>query len=522
MFLTNYLTSQMLDMKSLIQRLEELGEPQKEFILGNVEEFKKSEKYKQMKKAQDYYAGKHDILDKKRYYIDRLGVKRVDENLSNNRLIHPYFTKLVDQKVNYLLSKEFSLQVDEDNAEAMKFRDLCGKYFTKAFMRKLKSVGTQAIVNGIAWMQVYYNEQGKLSFKRIPSEEIIPFWHDSEHTQLDAVIRFYNIIEYKRNNEKEEIVKVEYYTLDGVWYYEIREGKLVIDEFRVSKDEPVLGHFQTIEKDEKGNEVKTQRVWDRLPFIAFKYNDQEISLLQYVKSLIDDYDERTSEISDLIADVPNSIRVIRGYGGGDKGEFTQNLATYRNVFVDDPNGGVDQLTTEADTTCTEAHLNRLKEDIYENGNGVNIQKDILSATSGVALKIRYADLDANCMSMGANFAASLEEICWFIIVDLQGEIKDLDLSEIELDILFNADAIINESDVVANCKNSIGIISDETIIANHPWTTDLDRELERVKAQREEEMKQMENSNFGTDNPEGNSDTLPPHDTSVTNTWVEK
>lgn len=514
MFLTNYLTAQMLDMKSLVQRLEELGEPQKEFILGNIRDFKASDEYKQMLKAQDYYKGKHDILDKERYWIDRKGVKRVDDKLSNSKLIHPYFTKLVNQKVNYLLSKEFSLQVDEDNETAIKFRDLCGKYFNKSFLRKLKNIGLHSIVNGIAWVQVYYNEQGKLSFKRIPSTEVIPFWHDSEHTQLDALIRFYAITEYKKNNEKIEITKVEYYTLEGVWYYEIRDGKLILDNFKVTPETPAKGHFQMKE----GEEV-VEMNWDRIPFVAFKYNEQEISLLQYVKSLVDDYDKRTSDTSDLIADVPNSIRVIRGYGGGDKGEFTQNLATYRNVFVDDPNGGVDQLTAEADTTCTEAHLTRLKEDIYEVGNGVNIQKDILNATSGVALKIRYADLDADCMSMGANFAASLEELCWFIQTDLAGELGQIDLDEIELDIIFNADAVINETDVVANCKNSVGVISDETIIANHPWVTDLDRELQRVKEQREREMEElMAQDGFGT----SDSDTLPPHNTSVTNTWVEK
>jgi len=517
MFLTNYMSASMLDMKSLIQRLEELGEPQKDFVLGSVQEFQTSQKYKDMLKAQDYYVAKHDILEKKRYYIDRHGVKREDQHLSNNKLIHPYFAKLVNQKVNYLLSKEFSLQVDEDDATAVKFRDECAKYFNKPFMRRLKSLGKQAIVNGIAWIQVYYNEEGKLSFKRLPSHEVIPFWHDAEHTQLDAVIRFYTITEYKRNNEKEEITKIEYHTLEGVWYYEIRDGKLVIDRYQVTEESPVKGHFQLETTDREGKKVIEQRVWNKLPFIAFKYNDEEVSLLQYVKTLIDDYDKRTSDTSDLISDVPNAIRVIRGYGGTDKGEFSQNLATFRNIFIDDPQGGVEQLQSEADTTCTEAHLARLKEDIYENGNGVNIQKDILSATSGVALKIRYADLDADCMAMGTNFAASIEELCWFIKMDLQGEMEKLDLQEIGLDVIFNADAIINETDVVANCKNSVGVISDETIVANHPWVTDLDSELERIKAQREMEMDMMMDDGFGTDNP----NSLPPHDTSKTNSWVE-
>lgn len=503
MFLMNYLTSSMLDMRSLIHTLEQLGEPQKEFITACLNEFKGTDKYKEMLKAQDYYGGKHDILEKKRYYIDRQGVKREDQHLTNSKLIHPYFTKLVNQKVNYLLAKEFSLQVDDGNQQALKFRDLCGKYFNKDFMRRLKTIGKHAIINGIAWVQVYYNEQGKLSFKRIPSEEIIPFWHDAEHTQLDGILRFYTMTEYKRGGEKEEITKIEYYTNEGVWYYEVRAGKLVIDTSVVTKEQPYTGHFQLQTKDKDGKDITEQRVWDRIPFVAFKYNEEEISLLRYVKTLIDDYDQRTSNTSDLISDVPNAVRVVRGYGGGDKGEFSQNLATYRTIFVDDAQGGVEQLESKADTTCTEAHLSRLKEDIYETGNGVNIQKDMLSETSGVALKLRYADLDQDCMSMASNFAASLEQLCWFIKVDLLHEIGDIDFDEIELDILFNADGIINEMDVIQNCMNSVGIISDETIIANHPWTTDLDREIERVEQQREEQQELQDdnvNSGFGTNN----------------------
>lgn len=501
MFLTNYLTAAMLDTRSLIHRLQELGKPQEEFILGNINEFKQSELYKEMLKAQDYYKSKHDILEKKRYYIDRNGTKREDKNLANNKLIHPYFKKLVNQKVNYLLSKEFTMQVDEENSQAVAFRESCSDYFDKDFMRKLKTVGRQAIINGIAWLQVYYDEQGNLSFKRIPSEEVIPFWHDAEHTVLDGLIRFYNIIEYQPNNNKEEITKVEYYTDEGVWYYEIRQGQLQVDTNKVTKDNPYKGHFQSQETDADGNVVTNENVWDRIPFIAFKYNDDEISLLADVKTLIDDYDNRTSDTSDLIQDVPNAIRVIRGYGGTDKGEFSQNLATFRNIFVDE-NGGVEQLTSNADTTCTEAHLTRLKDDIYEAGNGVNVQKENLGSTSGVALKIRYADLDADCMSMASNFSASIEQLCWFIQVDLFANTEQELMTEVQFDIIFNTDTLINESDVINDCKNSMGIISDETIMANHPWVTDLQDEIERMEAQKEAEM-ELQDEMFGTNNPNG-------------------
>lgn len=498
MIFQNYISAAFLDSNSLIHRLKEMNKPQENFILGNINEFKLSPLYKDMKKSQDYYNSKNDILGKERYYIDRQGVKRVDEHLSNNKLIHPYYKKLVNQKVNYLLSKEFTLQVDENNEQSTAFRDACSKYFDKNFLRKLKVVGKQAVINGIAWMQVYYDEKGNLGFKRIPSEEVIPFWHDSDHTILDAVIRFYTILEYDKDNNTEEITKIEYYTQEGVWFYEIRDGKLKLDTSKTNGDLLYSGHFKTQERDENGNLVTVERVWDKIPFVAFKYNDEERPLLQDVKTLIDNYDRVTSDTADLIEDIPNSIKVVKGYGGTDKGEFSQNLATYRTVFVDEAQGGVDLLTSEADTTCTEAHLSRLKEDIYEAGNGVNIQKESLSTTSGVALKIRYADLDADCMAMGNNFAAALENLCWFIQVDLMSQGEKINYEDVEFDILFNCDGIINETDVVMNCKNSVGVISNETIIANHPWVTDLPAEMERIKKQQEEEMElELENEQFG-------------------------
>lgn len=501
MFLINYMKSTMLDTKGLIKRLQDLGKPQEEFIYANIQDFKDSENYKQMLKAQDYYKGIHDIKDKKRYYVDRKGVRREDTHLTNTKLVHPYFTKLVNQKANYLLSKEFSLQVQQDDSTSQKFVDACSDYFDKGFMRKLKTVCKQAIINGIAWVQVYYDEKGALSFKRIPSEEVIPFWHDAEHTQLDGLIRFYTIIEYKSKGDKEEITKVEYYTPEGVWYYEIRDGKLRTDLNTVTTEQPVKGHFTALEQDEQGNEVQVERVWDRIPFVAFKYNDEEISLLNYIKTLLDNYDSRVSETADLIADVPNSIRIVRGFNGGDKGEYSQNLSTYRTIFVDEK-GGVDQLTSNADTTCTEAHLTRLKDDIYEAGNGVNVQKENLGSTSGVALKIRYSDLDADCMSMASNFSASIEELCWFIQVDLLGIEGDETFDDIEFDVIFNTDTLINEADVIMDCKNSVGIISEETIMANHPWVTDLEKEKERLEEEKEKAM-ELQDDMFGTDTPNG-------------------
>lgn len=96
-------------------------------------------------------------------------------------------------------------------------------------MRALKNVGKDAISNGLAWMQMYYDEDGNLRAKRIPSEEIYPFWADIDHTKLDALLRVYSLWHYDEQGSKTEVRKVEYYTDAGVWYYEMTASGLIPD-----------------------------------------------------------------------------------------------------------------------------------------------------------------------------------------------------------------------------------------------------------------------------------------------------
>lgn len=490
MFLPDYQNLTLGAFRSKMSALESLGKPEQEFLFANITEWQHSDVRKLMLTAQDYYGNDNDIKDRIRYYIDRKGNKQEASNLSNSKLAHPFMRKLTNQKVNYLLSKELTIQCDDEL-----FSEAIGKYINKKFLRMLKRVGKDAIVNGIAWVQVYYNAEGVLSFKRIPSEEIIPFWADADHTILEGVIRVYSVWQYLQNGYKKEIFKVEYHTTVGVWYYILGEKGLKPDP---DKGENLHGHFVVnVDKtddqgqpvvDEEGKPVTEdiQATWDKVPFIGFKYNDDELSLLKWIKPLVDDYDLNTSDTSNTLQDIPNSIKVVRNYDGTDKGEFVQNLAIYRTAFVSG-DGDMTSLETKLDTVSIEAHLNRLKDDIYEAGSGVDTQDDNLGNASGVALEFRYAGLNMDMTDMGNEFAAALEELIWFIKVDmLNSGIGDF--METEFDVIFNTDMIVNESEVITDAKNSVGIISDETILANHPWVTDADAEMERMKQQKEEAM----------------------------------
>ena len=55
---------------------------------------------------------------------------------------------------------------------------------------------------------------------------------------------------------------------------------------------------------------------------------------------------------------------------------------------------------------------------------------------------------------------------------------DYDVEDVE--VVFNRDILINESEVIANIRQSTGVISRKTQVRNHPWINDVDEEMKLI------------------------------------------
>ncbi|MGF7049146.1 SPP1 family phage portal protein [Paenibacillus sp. DS2015] len=449
----------------------------REIITQEISDFKGSERRKLMLTGQEYYEMQTDILKNHRTGIGE-GGRIVDvDNLANNKLVHGFIRKLVDQKVGYLLSKPFGIQTDGNDP----YKEALESYLGKSFKRLLRNVGKNAINKGIGWIQVYYNDKGELSFKLIPSEEIVPLWKDAAHTELDAVIRFYEVEVYEAKN-KIAITKVEYWSSEGVKRYKIDSrvtGHLIPDEDAGAD----TSHFVAVGTDD----VEEPLNWEQIPFIPFKYNAEEMPLVKVLKTLVDNYDKTMSDNANNLEDLPNSTYVLKNYDGANLGEFRKNLSLYRAIKVSG-DGDVDTLSLTIDTEAFKTHVGMLRKNIYEFGRGLDTQtEDFASDKSGAAIRFSYGDLDLDANDIENEFQAALEQLIWFIDQHIFNTTK-VDYSDINVDILFNRDILINETEAITNAKDSVGILSDETIIANHPWTTDTQAELDRKKKEQESVM----------------------------------
>lgn len=452
-----------------------------QIIQLEIGEWKQSPKRKWMEIGDLYYRNKTDIKDRQRTAIGASGTKEPVGNLANNKLANAFVRKLVDQKVGYLLGKPLSIQTTNDQ-----YADAWDTIFDNALYRRMQSTGKEAVNKGIAWWFVYYDEAGILRFRKMRSEEIIPLWADEAHTILDVVIRDYEVIVYE-GLQRKTVRKIEWWDTTGVRRYVVDGTGLIPDV----EAEDAGAHFTVIV-----NGKEQPMNWERVPFICWKYNEEEQPLVEIIKSLVDDYDRNKSDNSNNLEDLPDSIYKVKNYSGTDPSEFRKNLAIYRTGFVDG-DGDIDTLQLAINVEAYKTHMEQARKDIYEFGRGVDTQGvDIGSAPSGIALKFLYSDLDLDANLMETEFQASLEQLRWFVDTHLYNT-TGKDYSGEDLEFIFNRDMPIDEASIITAIKDSVGILSDETLVAQHPWVRNVQDEIDRLKKQKEEALQRMSDAYGG-------------------------
>lgn len=452
-----------------------------EFLEREIQAWLTSEKRNMMLVGKRYYDGGHDILNKQRQAVDANGNTRTVTGLPNNRIIDNRYAELVDQKASYLLSKPLEVRTEDE-----KYGKELDNVVNQTFRRRLKNLGVDVLNCGIGYLHPYISN-GELKVKKFNPEQVIPFWIDEEHEVLDSFLRIYSVIVYEGTQQK-VIWKVEYYTTEGIRRYIYTENKKLIPDV-----EQPDANYITI-NGESFN-------WDRVPLVAFKYNNRELPLISRVKCLQDALNELLSNYSDnMTEDIRSTILILEGYEGEDLSEFRRNLIAYGVIKVgtEDRKGDVRTLSIEVNADNYDLIIKLLKKAIIENGHGFDAKDDRM-ANNPNQMNIRsiYSDIDLDANNMEMEFQASLEQLMWFVKTFLN--INGTDSAKNKVEFIFNRDTPVNESEVIQNCKNSVGIISKETIVANHPWTKDTAEELARLEQENAEALM----SDYAANGPDG-------------------
>ncbi len=422
-----------------------------------------SDKLKNMIKGEKYYKGEHDILGRKKYGIGKKGEKVELIHVANNKIVDNKYAAILNQKINYLLSK--TPTISSKNSE---YAEIVTKILGKKFLKILFGLGRDAYNYGISWLYVYY-DNGVLSFKKFDATEIIPIWEDKEHTRLDKCIRLFTKKKFIKNKYVDEI-NVELYTKNGIEYF-IWQDRLIPKNEKVS-------YFKL--GDQAFN-------WDMLPIIPFKANDFELTLLSKCKSIQDAINELTSDAkNDMEDNGRNSILVIKGYTSKEPGTLRHNINQYGYIGVNN-DGGVEELNIEVNAQNYEIVLRLMKLVMFENANGVDSKSEILGSNPNqMNIQSMYSSIDLDANELEREFQTSLDMLLWFINQHLLF-FENKDFTNEDIDIIFNRDILINESQAIEDCLKSLGILSKETVISQHPWVGNVKVELLKIEKENQAE-----------------------------------
>ena len=448
-----------------IERNAPLSLPQ--IIRKEIDEFKASEAYDRIVEAEAAYRNRTEVQKKTNHIKKR----------SNTKIEHPLYKKLVDQKADFLLAKDFTVE-SENEAYAKALGDL----FNRSFRRRIKSLGKGGVENGIGYLAPYLQD-GAVEWMKLPADQVIPEWADDEHSELDAYIRFYEVVEYVAT-EKKIVEKVEFWDRDSVIKFKADNVGGVLNPDTDENGLYEYAHLTT----EDGKAYS----WERVPLVWCKYNEEELPLYHFVKDLINDYNWQTSVTADVLRDVAKCIYVIKGYGGADLGGFVKQLQEALAIEVA-ADGGVDTLSPDLNIDAVMQFLDKNRHDLFDLAAAVDTQDKELGNASGVAIMFRYMGLDTDCANLAAELQEAFENMKPFLDFALQISGKG-DFSKDTFTVVFNTDMPVNEAEVIANIAVSRGLVSDRTLLAQHPYVKDVDAELEQLE---EEKKKAMED--FGGD-----------------------
>lgn len=480
------------------------GESNKDITRNILNEWRGSQPIIDMEEAGMYYKVQNTEIEKKtRSYKDEAGQLILNENLSNIKSKTAQYRKSVNQKLNYALAKPFVISCDNE-----KYQQKWEEFLTPEIRAVIQRVGKDGINKGIGWVYPWINEKGNLEIVDIQPETIYPAWHDTAHTELDALVRDYVITVYEGLNPV-DTHKVEYWDKQILERYidysqgEGANGDLAPDtngEFELAEGEEERATIQqTHMKKPDGEGVG----WDRVPFIFFKGCTDELPLLNECRTDIDSYDMVKSKAIDSILDDIDAVLIVEGMSA-EIGELSRARKMLQNsrIMTIDPGGSAHFEKVNADIQAISQELDLIKKDVQDNTSTVDVTTIKLGTNpSGEAMKSFYEPLNTWCNGYETEFRVFMKNLKYFFDkwLSWQGGFGTFEqLQQIPITFTLVRDMMINESELFDNINKMADQLSQQTLDEHNPWVENYEKEQQRredeeKERQEKEELYQFEN-----------------------------
>lgn len=376
-------------------------------ILRFINDDKLSEKKRLASIGKNYYDGLHDIRNYRLFYYNSDGCLVEDKSRSNIKISHSFFTEIVDQAVQYMLSGKNGY-VKSDNPELQKQLDL---YFdnNETFTSELYELLTDCMVKGTSYMYAYKGADDRITFQCADSMGVIEVREKDTDDHCEYVIYWY-VDRTAKDGKK--ITRIQVWDDEQTYFY-VQDG----DE-RIRKDNSV-GYNPKPHVVYMQNGQKYGIGLGYIPFFRLDNCKEQTSSLHSIKSLIDDYDLMSCGLSNNLQDASEYLVVVKGYAGENLNELQQNIKVKKMIGVDgDENGGVDFKTVDIPYQARKAKMDEDEKNIYRFGFAFNSSQIGDGNITNIVIKSRYALLDLKCNKLEIRLKEFMRKIVKIVLQEI--------------------------------------------------------------------------------------------------------
>ena len=407
-------------------------------FMGTVISAFKTQYLPKLNKYWNYYMGNQDIL-RKTVHADWKPC---------NRIVSNYPAYIVDSYNGYLTGIDITYTSDEDIEEiqnVLNYNDV-----SQEDSEMLKN----ALIFGKSFELMYIDDEGQQRFRELDPRECIDIYYNDLEQELAAVIRWYAT----DTISIDPAYIVELYTTFGTFVY---------------KSDSSLASFQIMEQ--KPN------YYNDVPVTIFKLNDEEISIFDRIIGLQDAYNTLLSSSVDDFEAFADAYLVLEGF---DTDEETVKLMKENRVMVIPQGGGATYLTKDIKTTQIENLLDRIEDKIHTISSCPDFSDDAFGTSSGIALRYKMLGFENAASAIVKRMTKALQrriELICSILSITGGE----DIWR-DIQIIFTRNIPADTTEIINEVNGLRGLVSDKTLLAQIPFVTDVDAELDAVREQKME------------------------------------
>ena len=220
-----------------------------------------------------------------------------------------------------------------------------------------------------------------------------------------------------------------------------------------------------------------------VPVSVFYLNDSEESIFNQAISLNDAYNElQSSEVDDYSA-FCDAYLALTGMDAEPKdiADMKEN-----RVLILPEGGSANYLIKQSNDTQIQNMLDNIKKNIFKVTSAPDMSDENFMAQSGVAIKYKLVGFENVASSIVTNFTKAIQRRIELICNVLHLKASDTIWRDVNINFVRNLPQDLTET---INLVNSLkGTVSDETLLGQIPFITDVQSEIEALQKQREVNM----------------------------------